>query len=203
MKKIGILGGTFNPLHNGHMYMAYESKEVLGLDEIILMPNFIPPHKDANERDPSDALEMLERVFSARKGFKISTYELDKKGYSYTYETLAYFTKNFPDDEFYFIIGEDSYVNFSTWKNPKTILEMVTLVVLHRHIQDRENESATDQLINSVGGRVVFVPSKILEISSEDLRERVFSKREIGHFVPKEVERYIYERKLYCQETME
>ena len=81
MKKIGILGGTFNPLHNGHMYMAYESKEVLGLDEIILMPNFIPPHKDANERDPSDALEMLERVFSARKGFKISTYELDKKGY--------------------------------------------------------------------------------------------------------------------------
>lgn len=203
MKKIGILGGTFNPLHNGHMYMAYESKEVLGLDEIILMPNFIPPHKDADERDPKDTLEMLKRVFSSRHGFKISTYELDKKGYSYTHETLAYFTKNFPDDEFYFIIGEDSYVNFSTWKNPKRILEMATLVVLQRHIRSRENESVTTQMIASVGGRVVFIPSKILEISSEDLRERVLLKREIGHFVPKEVERYINERKLYCQETME
>ncbi len=197
MKKRGILGGTFNPLHNGHLYMAYEAKEVLGLDEVILMPNYIPPHKDTSHRDPQDTLQMLESVFKGRQGFSISTYELDKKGLSYTYETLAYFTKTFPGDEFYFILGEDSYVNFSTWKNPKGILNLATLVVLERNVSHRENEEETIKIIEESKGRVIFIPSLIMEISSYDLRNRVCQHREIGHFVPKEVERYINERKLY------
>ncbi len=197
MKKRGILGGTFNPLHNGHLYMAYEAKEVLGLDEVILMPNFIPPHKDADHRDPQDTLRMLELVFQGRPEFSISTYELDKKGLSYTYETLAYFTKTFPGDEFYFIIGEDSYVNFSTWKNPQKILELATLVVLERNVFQRQYEVATKKIIEEARGKVIFIPSLIMEISSHDLRKRVSQLREVGHFIPKEVERYIYERKLY------
>lgn len=203
MKKTGILGGTFNPLHNGHLYMAYESKEVLGLDEIILMPNYIPPHKDADGRNPLQTLEMLQRVFKDRKNFNISTYELDKKGYSYTYETLAYFTENFPDDEFYFIIGEDSYVNFSTWKHPEKILEKATLVVFKRNLKNRDHEIDSKEIIKEASGKVIFIPSLVLQISSQDLRQRVKMKREIGHFVPQEVERYIYERKLYQQNAME
>lgn len=197
MKKKGILGGTFNPLHNGHLYMAYEAKEMLGLDEVILMPNFIPPHKDALQRDPLDTLKMLEMVFGNKPGFSVSSYELDKKGLSYTYETLAYFTKAFPGDEFYFIIGEDSYVNFSMWKNPEEILKLATLVVLERNFLERGHEEETKEIIAKLKGRVIFMPSLILEISSGDLRKRIREHREIGHFVPKEVERYIHERKLY------
>lgn len=203
MRKIGILGGTFNPLHNGHLYMAYEAHEVLGLDEVILMPNFIPPHKNADNRDPKDTLEMLEKVFSNRPGFSISTYELDKEGYSYTHETLAYFTEIFPDDEIYFIIGEDSYVNFSTWKNPQKILSLATLVILERNTVNREHEASSKEIISSGQGNVIFLPSLILEIASEDIRKRVQTNREIGHFVPREVERYIYERKLYQKKPME
>ncbi len=197
MKKRGILGGTFNPLHNGHLYMAYEAKEVLGLDEVILMPNYIPPHKDAYQRDPLDTLKMLEDVFTDRLGFSISTYELDKKGLSYTYETLAYFTETFPGDEFYFIIGEDSYVNFSTWKNPEKILKLANLVVFERNLTEWANREATNKIIEEVNGNVIFIPSLILEISSSDLRSRISHHREIGHFVPNEVKRYIDERKLY------
>ena len=203
MRKIGILGGTFNPLHNGHLYMAYEAREALELDEVILMPNFIPPHKTADNRDPKDTLKMLERVFINRPGFLISTYELDKEGYSYTHETLAYFTETFPDDEFYFIIGEDSYVNFSTWKKPETILKLATLVVLERNTINREHEASSKEIISRNSDKIIFLPSLILEISSEEIRKRIRTHREIGHFVPREVERYIYERELYQKQAME
>lgn len=195
--KIGIVGGTFNPIHNGHLYMAYEAKESLSLDQIIIIPNYIPPHKDANERNPEDVRQMLSLVFEGIEGFSVSTYELDKKGLSYSYETLEYFTKMNPNDEFYFIIGEDSYVDFSAWKNPQRILELTTLVIFERKFYDEEKMNKAREFIKKTGHEEIFLSSLTLEISSSDIRERVRKGKEIGFLVPREVKEYIIEKGLY------
>lgn len=195
--KIGILGGTFNPIHNGHLYMAFEAKETLGLDRIIFIPNYIPPHKAASDRNPDDVLQMLRLVVGERSDFEISSYEIDKKGLSYTYETLEYFTKTHPDDEFYFIIGEDSYVDFSAWRHPEIIIGLVKLVVLERKGFDRERGLKTREFFESHDYEPIRLDSLILEISSSDIRSRVRDKREIGYLVPREVREYIHEHELY------
>lgn len=195
--KIGIVGGTFNPIHNGHLYMAYEAKESLSLDQMIIIPNYIPPHKDADERDPEDVRQMLNLVFKGIDGFSVSTYELDKKGFSYSYETLEYFTKMNPDDELYFIIGEDSYVDFSAWKNPKRILELATLVVFERKFYDETKRNNAREFIRKTGYEEIFLDSLTLEISSSDIRDRVRKGKEIGFLVPKEIKEYIIGKGLY------
>ncbi len=189
--KIGIVGGTFNPIHNGHLYMAYEAKESLNLDQIIIIPNYIPPHKDADERNPDDVRQMLNLVFSGIDGFSVSTYELDKKGFSYSYETLEYFTEKNPDDEFYFIIGEDSYVDFSAWKKPERILELAKLVIFERKFYDEDKLVKAREFIKNSGHEEIFLNSLTLEISSRDIRERVRKGKEIGFLVPREVKEYI------------
>lgn len=195
--KIGIVGGTFNPIHNGHLYMAYEAKESLNLDQIIIIPNYIPPHKNADERNPLDVLQMLNLVFGGIERFSVSTYELDKKGFSYSYETLEYFTKMNPNDEFYFIIGEDSYVDFSAWRNPERILELAKLVIFERKFYHEDKLKKAREFIKRTGHEEIFLNSLTLEISSRDIRERVRKGKEIGFLVPREVKEYIIGKGLY------
>lgn len=201
--RTGIIGGTFNPIHNGHLYMAYEAKESLHLDNMIIIPNYLPPHKAAEERDPVDALNMLNLVFQGKDDFIISTYELEKKGLSYTYETLEYFTKIRPDDEFYFIIGEDSYVDFSAWKNPERILELAKIVVFERKFYGEAQRARAHEFIANLGYEEILLDSLIMEISSSDIRSRVMKGKEIGFLVPKEIKEYIMEKGLYKNENMD
>lgn len=201
--RTGIIGGTFNPIHNGHLYMAYEAKESLRLDKMIIVPNFLPPHKAAEQRDPEDALLMLNLVFQGNDDFIISTYEMEKKGLSYTYETLEYFTKIRPDDEFYFIIGEDSYVNFSAWKNPERILELVKLVVFERKFYGEAQKAKAHAFIANLGYEEILLDSLIMEISSSDIRNRVRQGKEIGYLVPKEIKEYIRDKGLYRDENVD
>ena len=201
--RIGILGGTFNPIHNGHLYMAFEAMETLELDKIIFVPNYIPPHKEAYDRDPEDALKMLELVIEDYEDFQISTYELDKQGLSYTYETLDHFTKISPHDEFFFIIGEDSYVNFSRWKHPERILSHANLIVFQRHGFHLEKSHETRELLKKQHANPIVLDSMILEISSSDIRRRAAENREIGFLVPSRVREYIHEHKLYKEQPVE
>lgn len=201
--KTGILGGTFNPIHNGHLYMAFEAKETLELDQIIFVPNYIPPHKEASDRNPEDVLKMLELALKDYDDFIISTYELEKKGLSYTYETLEYFTKIYPHDELYFIIGEDSYVNFSFWKNPEKIISLAKLVVFQRQGFELEESHATSAVLEKQNRKPIILDSMILEISSSDIRNRVVRNKQISYLVPAEVRDYINEHALYKEESME
>jgi len=201
--RTGILGGTFNPIHNGHLYMAFEAKETLELDRIIFVPNYIPPHKEASNRNPEDVLKMLELALEEYDDFIISTFELEKKGLSYTYETLEYFTKIYPHDEFYFIIGEDSYVNFSLWKNPEKILSFAKLVVFQRQGFDLKKSRATKTVLENQNSKPIVLDSMILEISSSDIRNRVVKNKQISYLVPAKVRDYINEHGLYKDEPME
>ena len=201
--KIGILGGTFNPIHNGHLYMAFEAKETLELDQIIFVPNYIPPHKEVYDRNPDDVLKMLKLAIEDYEDFSISTYEMDKKGLSYTYETLEYFTKIYPHDEIYFIIGEDSYVNFSLWKNPEKIISLAKLIVFQRKGFNLEESDATKVILEKQSSKAAIVDSMILEISSSDIRKRVVQGKEISFLVPAKVRDYIYEHELYKERSVE
>ncbi len=195
--KTGILGGTFNPIHNGHLYMAFEAKETLDLDRIIFVPNYIPPHKEAMDRDPEDVLNMILLAIEEYEDFHLSTYELEKKGLSYTYETLEHFTKIYPNDEIYFIIGEDSYVNFSSWRNPEIILNLADLVVFQRELTGKDRTSDAAEFFEKHEKHPIILDSLTLEVSSSDIRDRVKSGKEIGYLVPNRVRDYIDEHGLY------
>ena len=131
MKRYGIMGGTFNPIHLAHLYIAYEAKEQLDLDTIIFMPAGNPPHKKSNSIiDSSFRVEMVKLAIEDYESFEISNYEIEKQGLSFTYETLAALKKD--DVELYFIAGGDSLMDIETWKNPDYILRDCNFVVFNR-----------------------------------------------------------------------
>lgn len=195
--KIGILGGTFNPVHNGHMYMAYESIDRLNLDKLYFLPNYIPPHKTSKNRDFKHSLEMIKLVINDNDKFYLSCYEIEKKEISYTYETVKYFNEIYPKDDLYFLIGEDSYVEFNTWKNPEKILKYVKLVIFERKFYNNEKRKEAHEFIKSLGKKEIILDSLTLEISSKDIRKRVKNDKNISFLVPEAINRYIMENKLY------
>lgn len=130
MKKIGILGGTFNPVHYEHIELVRQAKSELGLDKVIVVPTFMPPHKKTDLADGEDRLNMLRLAFKDLA--EVSDFEIRQGGTSYTYLTLEHFTEAENDSEFYFICGGDMLTDFKTWKYPEKILKMARLVVFGR-----------------------------------------------------------------------
>lgn len=195
--RIGILGGTFNPVHNGHLHMAFTALEELQLDRILLMPNHVPPHKDAQGRDVDAVLDMLHLAFQEEPAMEISTYELEEGGTSYTVRTLEHFHAAHPKDALYFIIGEDSFLQFPSWRSPERILELATLVVFQRKSGEKHRRREVEAFMDAQGGRVRFIDSLQLEIASRDIRRRVLEGRRIHYLVPEKVAAYIEEKGLY------
>ena len=195
--KTGVLGGTFNPVHNGHVYMAVEAIEVLGLDRLIVMPNYIPPHKKAEERDPGHILEMLRLAFLGIENIMISDYEVFREDVSYTYLTMEHLKEEYPLDELFFIIGEDFFIEFSRWREPGRILGSARLAVFERRSYPHEMRKEALEFVHSLGHEPLMLDSLILEISSSDARRRVYEGRSIRFMVPERVETYISDNNLY------
>ncbi len=131
MERIGIFGGTFNPVHREHIALAKSAVEELFLDKLIIMPTYQPPHKASAPLPAKHRLEMLRRAFSGEKKIEISDFEIEKKGTSYTYLTVEHFKKK-TGAQLFFIVGGDMLVNFKTWKNPERILAVCDLAVFER-----------------------------------------------------------------------
>ena len=175
--KIGIYGGTFNPIHRGHISAASAASAALGLDKMILIPDAVPPHKPlpAGSAGGEDRLEMVrlctgELPVSA----EVSDMELRREGASYTCDTLAALHRQYPSDELFLLMGSDMFLSFATWSRPEEICQMATLAVFSRH---EESEAAAfarqrEKLEQAYRARVVFVPNPhVVEISSTALRE--------------------------------
>lgn len=194
---IGILGGTFNPVHLGHLYMAEEAKKALKLDHVIFMPNYIPPHKENTDVSVTDRVEMLHLALSDDPSFSVSTFEIEKEGISYTFETVEELHRRHPLDTFFFIIGEDSYVNFWRWKNPERILQASEIVVLERSGYRKEDSMKTDTLFQHHHKKAWRVMADTIEISSTDIRRRLKEGLDIKGLVPEKVRTYIKENCLY------
>lgn len=194
--RVGILGGTFDPVHVGHLVLAEEAREALGLDEVLFVPAGDPWRK--SERDITSAehrLAMLRLAVEGNDGFGISDIELRQDGPTYTANTLAELAGERLDDEFYFILGADALDDMPNWHEPARIVEHAILAVAPRDVQE-VNAAALN--VPGVADRVTSFAMTRIDISSTDLRERVARGRSIRYMVPEAVRAYILDQKLYA-----
>ena len=195
--KIGILGGSFNPPHLGHLLMAQEAHAQLGLDKVVLMPVASPPHKRL-EADPGaeERLELCRLATAKDERFEVSRLELDRGGASYTADTLREIHATAPGDELSFIVGGDMAASLPSWKEPEAVLELATLAVAEREGVRRHD--IAEVLAPIAGGdRVSFFDLPRIDISSSAVRRRVREGRPIRYWVPDDVARLIGARGYY------
>lgn len=196
MKKYGIMGGTFNPIHLAHIYIAYEAKEQLNLDKVIFMPAGNPPHKKGTIIDAKFRYEMVRKAIKDYEGFEISSYEIDKNGYSYTYETLNALKEE--DVQLYFIAGADSLMDIEKWKNTKEVLNNCIFVVFNRGEFNKETlKSQKEYLESKYGAEIVVLDVISMDISSTIIRRRLKEGKRVDFFLPNKVLEYINKYNLY------
>ena len=201
-KRVGILGGTFNPIHLGHMLIAENAYETFDLDEIL----FIPTGKSYLKSDVLDSktrITMTGVAIEDNPHFALSTIEVDRDGYSYSYETIAELKKNNPNTDYFFIVGADSLMYMENWKNPELIFPEVTvLVALRKGTSDVELKTKIDYLCEKFpGSDIRILPINEVAISSTEIRERVKEGKSIRYMVHYRVIEYINKYKIYSEET--
>ena len=200
--RLGIFGGTFDPVHFGHLALAEECLAAANLDELWLVPAASPPHKGGKKLSRFDQRkEMLELAIAGNEKFKVEPMEADRPGPSFTIDTLEEIQKRKPNDELFLIIGGDSALEFSTWKDPAKIASLATIIVRIRpgFIMPTEQEFIS-QLGKELGvvPKVIFVAGPpFLDVSSSLLKERVSNNKSIRYLLPRAVEVYIQQKKLY------
>ncbi|MDH7604044.1 MAG: nicotinate-nucleotide adenylyltransferase [Melioribacter sp.] len=189
-EKIGIFGGTFDPVHIGHLITTQFVLEQRKLDKIIFIPCYISPHKtNQNSSNPVHRLNMLRLAIEGIPYFELSDYEIRKGNISYTYDTILELKKTYHYIEL--IIGYDNLIVFDKWHKPDEILDLTKLIVMKRII-DKDTE-----VKNKYFERAIILNTPTIEISSTEIRERVKNKLPIDFLVPKKVKEYIIQNKLY------
>ncbi|MBN2120337.1 MAG: nicotinate (nicotinamide) nucleotide adenylyltransferase [Candidatus Omnitrophica bacterium] len=174
--KIGILGGTFNPLHYGHLILGEYVRDYLKLDKVIFIPCNIPPHK-AEDRLLSSKLRLrlLKVALKKSKYFRVKSLEIDRGGISYTVDTLLQIKKMYPKDKLFLIIGSDLFKGFGSWHKPKTILKLAKVVVVLREALRKKSKG------------FIFISMPKIEISSSLIRKRIKQGKSIRYLVPEEI----------------
>lgn len=186
-KQIGILGGNFNPVHNAHLVVADQVRQQLGLDSVYLMPEFEPPHVDHKDTiDEKHRLKMLELAVKGTEGLDIETIELERKGISYTYETMKLLIEKNPDVDYYFIIGADMVDYLPKWYKIDELVQMVQFV----GVQRPKYKAGTSY-------PVIWVDVPLMDISSSLIRDFIAKDRKPNYLLPKVVLDYIEEEGLY------
>lgn len=197
-KKIGIMGGTFNPIHFGHLLLGETAYEQFSLDEVLFMPTKNPYYKNlGNTVTEEDRVRMVKLAIKDNAHFTFSGEELNREGTTYTVETLQNLTRKNPDCEYYFIMGADSLYHIESWKDTEEVLRMAVILVAGRGDLSSSLSSQIEYIENKYDASIRFLNSPSLEISSNDIRRRIRTGESIRYLLPREVEEYIYEHKLY------
>jgi nicotinate-nucleotide adenylyltransferase len=195
--RLGILGGTFDPIHHGHLIAAAELRHALRLDRVLLVPNAHPPHKPGVPLSAAeDRVAKLELAIEGVPWLAVDRMELERGGRSYTVETLAALAERLPEATLVFLMGEDSLRDLPTWREPERIVELAELGVASRP-RVTVDQTGLYAAIPNARGRVSIVEIPEMAIASRDLRQRVAEGRPISFQVPGAVERYIVEHGLY------
>lgn len=200
MSRIGVFGGSFDPVHLGHLSLASDALAQAGLDVVLFMPVSMQPFKlDANLSTDAHRLEMLRIATQHNPGFEVSELEIETGGISYTYLTLRRIRELLgPGEDLSFIAGTDSFLKIHTWKNADELLSENGILVGHRPgYKEDELEAQMHRVCSDYGTSVQVIDNKRLDISATDIRQRVATGLPIGHLVPPEVERYIAAHGLY------
>ena len=199
-KKVGIMGGTFNPIHFGHLLLAETAYQQFDLDEVLIMPTKNTYYKKMNNLvQAEDRVNMVKLAIEDNPHFVLSREELNRDGTTYTVDTLTRLTAQEPDSRFYFIMGADSLYHLESWREPRKILSMAVILVAGREGSGigASLRSQKEYLENKFDADIRMLQSPVMEISSNDLRRRVREGRSIRYLLPKPVAEYIYENKLY------
>ncbi len=199
--KIGVMGGTFDPIHNGHLMLGEAAYEKFGLDEVWFMPNGNPPHKKKSSirSDIRDRAAMTALAIEGRPGFKLESYEAGRKEVSYTYETLNHFHELRKEDRFYFILGADSLFSIEGWVHPEEIFSACVILAAFRDEIDtpQEMQVQIDYLKRKYQADIRILNAPMIPVSSRELRKAVEQNQPISGYVPEKVEQYILEEGLY------
>jgi len=200
MREIGILGGTFDPFHNGHLSIARAAKDEYDLSEMILMPARISPFKLGKKvTNEEQRVEMLRLVASENPGFSVSVIEAESERVSYTYDTLTLLKNSYGDDvKLFFIIGTDSLLSMETWYKGKRLLREFQFIVGSRPgYKEEETLDRVDYYGDRYGTEVRLMTNDRVDISSTEIKNIIKSGGSITGLVPDCIERYIYEHGLY------
>ena len=200
MKKIGIIGGTFDPVHYGHLILAEQARVEASLDQVIFMPAMVQPFKlNTRITGGGHRFAMLQEAVAGNPFFSVSRMELDKQEISYTINTLIDCRGEFgTDSELYFIIGTDAFLNLENWYAAEDLLEGFSFIIGTRPgYKEQELKDLVERLKNQYGTKIIEIHNSEVEISSTDIKNRVREGKSIKYLVPEGVEEYIFRNGLY------
>lgn len=199
IKKVGILGGTFNPIHMGHLILAETAYQMFDLEHVLLMPNGNPPHKEVNKgKGTIHRMNMLKLAVQDNPHLIPSSFELERTEVVYTYKTLELLTKENPDTKYYFILGADSLFDLKRWQHPEIICKKAVLLAAVRDELDRNKLSKQiSALKKEFCAEIHLMDTPNLSFSSHNIRDRINKGKTVTYYIPKAVENYIYENRLY------
>lgn len=201
--RLGIYGGTFDPVHYGHLLLAESCREQLKLDAIWFIPAFVSPHKQGREVvDANTRVEMLQLAIGGHEAFSVSRMEVDRGGLSYTVETLAAIHDQRPDDELFLLLGADALEDFPHWREPGRICELATLATVHRAGSPPPSFAPLASIVPAErlqAFQAAQVEMPLIGISSTDIRRRAAAGLSIRYLLPRGVEKLIETRRLYAQ----
>jgi nicotinate-nucleotide adenylyltransferase len=200
--RIGVLGGTFDPIHIGHLFAAEEARTRLGLERIVFVPANLPPHKlHLNVTTTEHRLNMVRLAIADNPSFVLSRVDVDRFGPSYTVDTVELLRDEYgPEAEFYFIMGSDSLAELLTWHKPDRLIRLCRIVALTRP-GGRADLEELNRLLPGAIARVQLLEMPLLEVSSTDLQRRVRMGLSTKYLVPPAVEAYIQQHGLYREEN--
>ncbi len=199
MRRIGVFGGTFNPIHNGHIQMIEACRNFAGLDKVIVIPSYTPPHKQcdmlANEKQ---RLEMCKIACRNLDFSEISDIEIKRGGTSYTFETLQSLKQIYPNDELCFIMGADMFLSLEKWKNPELIFELATIIAVPRNSDDKDDlVKHYNDVLQKMGAKAEILTDPVLTVSSTFIRENILNIEKIKDLIDDKVYEYIINNKIY------
>lgn len=203
--KIGILGGTFDPIHNGHLIIGEYARVSANLDKVIFMPSGIHPFKDNKKvTDSKKRSRMIELAIKSNPYFRISTIEIERAGINYTIDSLRCLKEQYKDNEIYFIIGSDILFQIEKWKEFGNLIRLCKFILFYRIGKDEEKiVEKIQELKTKYNMNIDKIHSPIFPISSTEIRQRVEQGISIKYLVQENVEKYILENNIYKEETYE
>ena len=196
--KIGVFGGSFDPVHKGHIELLQAFSKAIVPDKLLVIPAFVSPFKQKSGAAlPHQRLEMCRLAFAELPDTEVCDLEIRREGPSYTYETLQTLSQLYPHSQLYFLTGADSFLTIQNWKRPDIILQLATVCAAPRNMADMAALQQHAAFLQRSGGRTELLNVRIMTVSSTDIRRRVRDGESITELVPPAVEAYIHRNRLY------